>query len=497
MSQKKTGPLIAAGWSILLFLFFNVCLHADQAYTHTELTDRVDALFEDWDRIGSPGAAMGIFQDGRIIYARGYGMADLDYNTPITPQTVFRVGSVSKQFTAMCIALLAEQGKISLDDDIRKYFPEMPAFEPAVTIRHMLHHTSGLRDYLILQGLVGRSAGFFYTSPEVLDLLSRQQSLNFTTGDEFSYSNSGYFLLAQIVGRAGGMKTSGFASANIFGVLGMENTHFHDDPKMIVKNRATGYLPREEGGFKIHTTQLDMIGDGGIFTTIEDFFKWDQNFYDNKLGRSSQDLIDQVQTPRKLNDGRENNYAFGLFIDRYRGLKTVSHGGSFVGYKAHYLRFPYQRFSVVIMANCGTFNPGKIANEIADIFLEKQFTEPPLAREKAPLEAAPKFLDLPDKELKAFVGNYYSSELDATAVIRMGEKGLILKLGRHESALSPISSHAFLSTYVNDDAYSLGARKMEFSHRKNENDISFVMSAEDIHDLRFVKRNCVPDKKNP
>jgi CubicO group peptidase (beta-lactamase class C family) len=365
----------------------------------------------------------------------------------------------------------------------------MPVFDPPVAIRHMLHHTSGLRDYLILQGLAGRSGGYYYTSPEVVDLLSRQKSLNFKPGEQYSYSNSGYFLLAQIVGRVSGMRTSDFAKKNIFNPLGMKDTHFHDDPKMIVKNRAMGYLPREEGGFKIHVTQLDMIGDGGIFTTVEDFFRWDQNFYDNRLGGQSQGLIDTILSRDKLNDGQENDYAFGLVVSRYRGLRMISHGGSFVGYRAHYLQFPDQRFSVVILSNLGTFNPGKIAVEIADIFLGGQFTEPPPAvKEQLPAEE-PAFIKLASQDMREFQGEYYSAELDATAIVDLGKEGLILKLGRHTSPLRPVSPQSFLSTYENDDAYEPGTRKIEFVLSEGKKTVGFIMSAEDIRDLRFDRIN--------
>jgi CubicO group peptidase (beta-lactamase class C family) len=458
---------------------------AFQAYTHTALTDKTDALFREWDKQNSPGAALGIFQDGRIIYARGYGMANLDYNIPITPQTVFRVGSVSKQFTAMSIAHLVEQGKLALGDDMRKFLPEMPVFDPPVTIGHMVHHTSGLRDYLILQGLAGRSGEYFYTSPEVVDLLSRQKSLNFTPGDQYSYSNSGYFLLAQIVGRASGLQTADFAKRNIFEPLGMEDTHFHDDPKMIVKNRAMGYLPREDGGFKIHVTQLDMIGDGGIFTTVEDFFRWDQNFYNNRLGAGSQSLIDLILSRDSLNDGRENDYAFGLVVSRYRGLRMISHGGSFVGYRAHYLQFPDQRFSVVILSNLGTFNPGRIAVKIAEIFLAEQFTEPRPAVKEPPPAKEPASIKVDNQEMRKFLGRYYSAELDATATVDLDTEGLILKLGRHTSLLRPISPQSFHSTYENDDAYELGTRTIEFVLSPEKGAVGFIMSAEDIRGLRF------------
>lgn len=476
----------------VLSAFIIVCvstsnLRAFQAYTHTELTDKVDELFKQWNKKDSPGAALGIFKDGRIIYARGYGMANLEYNIPITSQSVFRVGSVSKQFTAMCIALLAEQGKISLDDDIRKYLPEMPEFDTPVTIRHMIHHTSGVRGYLILQGLAGRSGGYFYTSQDVVDLFSRQKELNFKPGDEYSYSNSGYFLLAEIVARVSGMKTSEFAKKYVFEPLRMKSTHFHDDPKMIVKNRASGYLPLNEGGFRIHMTQLEMIGDGGIFTTVEDFFKWDQNFYHNKLGNGTQHLMDLVLAPGKLNDGREIDYAFGLVISKYNGLRTISHGGSFVGFKSYYLQFPYQKFSVVIHANLGSFNPGRIARSIADIYLADQFTEPPAPKPQRPKQKRPEVINLSTGQLEKFVGEYYCDELDAAAILELENHNLVLKLGRHKSNLTAISSESFLATYLNDDAYSLSNRKLDFKRDRKKRITGFVMQAGRIQNLRFEK----------
>jgi CubicO group peptidase (beta-lactamase class C family) len=461
-----------------------------QAYTHNEATDKVDALFERWDRADSPGAALGIFQDGKIVYARGYGAANLEYNIPITPQTVFRVGSVSKQFTAMCIALLAEKGKLSLDHNIRQLLPEMHDYIPPVTISHLIHHTSGIRDYLVLQALAGRSGGYFYTSPEVIDLLARQRGLNFKPGDRYSYSNSGYFLLAEIIGRASGMKPREFAKRHIFDPLGMTSTHFHDDINEIVKNRASGYMPIAEGGFKIHMTQLDMIGDGGIYTTVEDFFKWDQNFYNNKLGNGTKNLMDLVLTTAKLNDGKEIDYAFGLVVNTYRGLKSISHGGSFVGYKAHYIQFPEQKFSVVILSNLGSFEPEGIAMKIADLYLADQFTE---TKEKVEVEEdlspqpKPAIKTLSTAALSEFVGTYYSDELDATAILKMKNDKLSMKLGRHESFAEAISTDGFLTTYMNDDAYDLGTCSIDFIRDENKGVIGFAMQADEIRNLEFKK----------
>jgi len=489
LTIRQTIKLKFVLGGIIVFIISSSLADGFQAYAHTELTDKVDKLFREWDKPDSAGAALGIFKDGRIIYARGYGMANLEYNIPITPQSVFRVGSVSKQFTAMCIALLIEQGKISLDDDIREYLPEMPEFYPVVKIRHLVHHTSGVRDYLVLQGLAGRSGGYFYTSPEVIDLLSWQKQLNFKPGDRYSYSNSGYFLLAEIVGRVSRLKTSEFARKCIFEPLGMKSTHFHDNPKMIVKNRASGYMPKKEGGFRIHMTQLNMIGDGGIFTTIENFFKWDQNFYHNKLGEGSQNLINLVLIPGKLNNGQEIDYAFGLVVSKYRGLRMVSHGGSFVGYKANYMQFPNQRFSIVILSNLGSFKPGRIARSIANLYLAEQFKEVAHPSEQpSPPPRQPKTIVLSSEQQKELSGEYYSDELKATAVIKMENNNLTLKLGRYKSNIRPLSTESFLTTYLSDDAYTLETRKIDFKKDKKGKVIGFVMEAGIIKNLRFDKK---------
>jgi len=492
--KKSLSPFLP----VLLIVFLSIAaspLLSFQAYTHTEATDKVDGLFAKWDRVDSPGAALGIFQDGRIVYARGYGSANLEYNIPITPQTVFRVSSVSKQFTAMCIALLDEQGKLSLDDDLRNHLPEMFTFSPPVTIRHMIHHTSGIRDYLVLQALAGRSGGYFYTSPEAVDLLARQRGLNFKPGDKYSYSNSGYFLLSEIVKRASGMTLREFAKSHIFDPLGMTSTHFHDDINEVVKNRASGYMPIEKDGFRIHMTQLDMIGDGGIYTTVDDFFKWDQNFYANRLGNKTQTLIDLVTTPARLNDGKSIDYAFGLRVYKYKGLKAVGHGGFFVGYKAHYLQFPEQKFSIVILSNLGSIEPDQIAMKIADVYLAGQFTDitdMAEAEEDLSTKIKPDSMTLSAAALAEYAGTYYSDELDATAILKIKDSRLSMKLGRHESFAEATSADSFRATYMNDDAYDLSKCRIDFRRDENGTIVGFSMQADEIRNLEFGKTLLIP-----
>ncbi len=335
-------------------------------------TSEVDRVFARFDRPDSPGCALGVIRDGEIVYFQGYGLANLEYRMPITSRSTFRIGSTSKQFTAMAIALLAEEGRISLDSDIREYLPEMPDYETPVTVRHMVHHTSGLRDYLTLMSLAGVRGADYYTDAQVVEMLARQQELNFEPGDQFLYSNSGYFLLAEIVKRRSGRSLKEYAEDRIFAPLRMKGSHFHNDHKHVVRNRASGYRRTDDGGFEISMTTLEMIGDGGVFTSIQDLLIWDRNFYDNQLG--SPDLMSTMHRQGVLSSGEELDYAFGLNVGTYRGLRTVRHGGAFVGFRAELLRFPDERFSVACLCNLAQTNPSQLANRVADIYLKDRLT---------------------------------------------------------------------------------------------------------------------------
>jgi len=467
--------------SIAFLLFFCVSTQqasVSQAYTHTDLTDRVDELFKEWDRNDSPGAAFGIFKDGRIIYARGYGIANLEYSLPWTPQTPSQTGSISKQFTGMCIAILAEQGKLSLDDNIRKYFPDWPDYNGQITLKHLLYHTSGVREYLTLLELMGKpeGSGYVYTPKELVRTLLRQKELNFKPGEMYSYSNSGYFLLSEIVSQVSGEKTSTFAKKYVFDPLGMRNTHFHDDPNKIVKNRAYGYSPIKGEGLRIDEVRLKVIGDLGVFTTIEDFLKWDQNFYKNKLGKGTQELIRTMLTKGKLNNGEELSYGFGLRIDNYRGLKTISHGGSAVGYQAQFMQFPDQKFSIVILSNLSTFPTGIIAKQITDLFLADQFKEAPSTTQKRRCKI-PEPISLAVSQLKEYIGKYYSDELDFTYTFKVENRNLILELRETSHLLSPYAI----------DSFGWQRRKLDFIRDKENKIIGFTLEEGIVNNMKFTK----------
>ncbi|MFT5751639.1 MAG: CubicO group peptidase (beta-lactamase class C family) [Dokdonia sp.] len=366
-------PMRSLYFLTLVFSFFTICSIQAQNTLSPEQAAQVDAVFADWNKTDSPGASVGIIKDGQLVYGRGYGQANMEYDIPNATTSVFRIGSTSKQFTAACIVLLAQEGKLSLDDTLDSFFPDFPAYAKDITVRHLLHHTSGIRDYLTLASLSGLSDDDFYTNDTLMNWLQNQNELNFIPGEEHLYSNSGYWLMSQIVQKAANMTMAKYAKINIFNKLEMNNTHFHDDHTAIVKNRASGYAPTQNGSFVISMTTLNMIGDGGIFSTIEDAKKWDDAFYNQEVFGAN--FWKTMTTPGILNNGELLDYAFGLGVVTYNGLKEVSHGGAFVGFRAEHMRFPDQRFSVIIFANRADANPTGMAHQVADIFLKDDFME--------------------------------------------------------------------------------------------------------------------------
>lgn len=434
----------------------------------------VDKLFKKWDRKDSPGCAIGVIHNGKLIYKHGYGMANLEYNIPNSSNSVFRIGSTSKQFTAACMVLLEEQGKLSLDDNIRKYLPEIPVYGKTITINHLLHHTSGIRDYLQLAYLKGLRDDDFYTDDEVVEWLSRQKSLNFLPGEEYLYSNSGYFLLSQIVKRVAGKSMKEYADEYIFKPLGMNNTHFHDNHTEIVKNRASGYSPAGEGKFRICMTTLGMIGDGGIFTTVEDIFKWDRNFYISKIGGDK--FIGKMLKRGRFNSGKEQNYASGLIHGEYGGLKTIRHGGAFVGFRADILRFPEEKFTVICLANLSNINPSLLCNKAAEIFLGDKMTLP----EKAPEPEKPVFVEIDTGLYEKYVGKY------------LFDRGFTVSISKEKDKLT--------AEYFGEKSEVLSVSEIKFYVKGNESYITFQKNSEGVFNrivLHFGGRELIGNRLEP
>jgi CubicO group peptidase (beta-lactamase class C family) len=378
---------------------------------------RIDAIFATWNTKTSPGCALGVFRDGAMAYSNGYGMASLEHDAPITPESVFYAGSVSKQFTAMTAALAIQQGKLSYDDPIRKYLPELPPYADAIKVRHLIHHTSGLRDYNTLLSIAGRRDEDAWDNRIVLQMTAKQTQLNFTPGDEYLYSNTGYTLLATIVGRATGTPFAAFADTNVFKPLGLGVTHYHVDARRLVRQRALGYAQRD-GQWTLDTPINERAGAGGIYTNIPDLLKWDENFYTGRVG--GPDLLKTVQTQGTLNDGKTLAYAWGLQIGAYRGLPIVEHGGSLGGYRAHLLRFPSQHASVALLCNSSTIAPTGLARRVADVVLGDRFTSPvPAPGGGGVAGSIPG--RVPDATTaqanRDYAGSYYSDEVDALVTI--------------------------------------------------------------------------------
>ncbi|MFZ5823997.1 MAG: serine hydrolase domain-containing protein [Bacillota bacterium] len=404
---------------------------------------QVDALFADWDKPDSPGAALVIIHEGQIVYRRGYGSANLEYGIPISPATVFHVASVSKQFTAAAIALLAERGSLSLDDTVQTHLPEVPDFGHPITIRHLIHHTSGLRDQWEILRLAGWRMDDVITQKQIMQIACRQRDLNFPPGSEYLYCNTGYTFLAEIVARVSGRSFRQFTQEQIFQPLGMRSTHFHDDHEEIVPHRAYSYKPDGKGGFKHSVLNYANVGATSLFTTADDLARWLLNFELPVVGTPA--LIQQLHQRFTLTSGETIPYAFGLNHTQYRGVPCVGHSGWDAGFKSFAGRFPEQRLGVVLLTNLVTFNPYDLAGKVAVAYLGDQVAwgpeEPPAPPAATPPTA---WLELSADQLRPFAGSYYSEELDISYQITP-EAGALLVTGRRREDLRfvPVEGETF------------------------------------------------------
>jgi CubicO group peptidase (beta-lactamase class C family) len=397
--------------------------HADA----TSLTAQTDRLFAGWDKPGSPGGALAVVRDGKVVYQRGFGMANLEYGIPITPATIFDVASVSKQFTAFAVQLLAQERQLSLDDDVRKYLPELHDFGKTITIRHLLHHTSGLRDQWNLLFLAGWRNPDVITEEDVLNLVWRQEELNFEPGAEHLYCNTGYTLLGLIVKRISGRSLDAFCQERMFKPLGMKDTHFHDDNRTIVPGRSYSYSPKPGGGFANSPLQYATVGASSLFTTVRDLARWDRNFGEARVGGPG--VVARMLEKGKLNNGEELNYACGLELGEHRGLKTVKHNGGSAGYRSSIVRFPEQRFTVIVLSNVSSFVPEVMAMKVADLYLSDKLAPRVPAAGRKP--KSPTEVRVDPKVYDAYAGHYQTSE---GRVVTFGtENGrLMLDEGRRE-----------------------------------------------------------------
>ena len=407
IGSKLTGGVLAG------VLAFGGLRTANGRGTDEKRTAAVDEVFADLTKAGSPGCALGVYRDGKILYSKGYGLANLEESVAITPQSVFDIGSTSKQFTAASILLLEKQGKLSVNDDVRKYIPELPNYGQKITILQLLNHTSGLRDYLTLMELAGTNVDSVTTDEDALRMIVRQKALNFAPGSDWLYSNTGFFLLSVIVKRVSGKTLQEFAGENIFAPLEMSHTQYRDDHTSLIPNRALAYDAKEKGGgYKLDVSYFEQTGDGAVHTSVEDLLKWDENFYRGQIG--GKEFLSEIQEPGKLNSGKVLDYAKGLRIAEYRGLRTVSHGGSWGGYRAELLRFPEQHFSVACLCNLGNVSPSKRAHQVADVFLSDLMKPRSNKTQTEEKDQFVEIIELTSKSLDAFNGDFWSDELRVT-----------------------------------------------------------------------------------
>jgi CubicO group peptidase (beta-lactamase class C family) len=383
---------------------------------------KVDAVFARWTK-ETPGCAVGVSKGGTSVLQKAYGMADLEHDVPNRPETIFEAGSVSKQFTAAAILLLAKDGKLSLDDPARKYVPELPDYGAPLTIRHMLQHSSGLRDWGEVAGIAGwPRTSRVHTHAHVLDIVSRQRALNFPSGTQYSYSNTGYNLAAIIVARVSGQSFADFSDQRIFKPLGMTRTSWRDDYTRVVKDRAVAYSAGQNG-FRTNMPFENVHGNGGLLTTVGDLLKWNNNFSDPKIGDAA--FVKLQEQPGTFNDGKPHNYAMGLMVGTHKGVPEIAHSGSTAGYRAHLTRFPKQQVSVAVLCNVSSGNATQYAMSVADLYLAGSITETTTTQNRSARQ--PQTYDANPKDFAAYVGRYYSDEAEVVFEVAIEDAALVLK----------------------------------------------------------------------
>jgi CubicO group peptidase (beta-lactamase class C family) len=406
---------------------------------------RVDRIFQQWDSREAPGCAVGVAHAGSVVMSRAWGMADLEHDVPNTPATIFEAGSVAKQFTAAAIILLAEQGKLSLDDDVRKHLPELPDYGSTITIRHLMTHTSGLRDW----GSVAAIAGWgrsdrTHDHDHVLDILVRQRALNFPPGDEYSYSNSGYNLMAIIVARVSGISFADFSRRYIFQPLGMTDTQWRDDYTRIVRGRSSAYS-MARGGWRIDRPIEHVHGNGGLLTTVADLLTWNQALTHGRIG--GPDFTRTMQTQQVLNNGRQISYAGGLMVETFNGVSEVGHTGSTSGYRAFLARYPDQQVDVALLCNASNANPGGIGRQVATVFLGDAVQAPsPGARPASaqPAAQSPAPPTYTAAQLAEFAGEFYSPDVEISVRVSVEDGRLVLhRRPATRSTLSAVAPDQF------------------------------------------------------
>jgi CubicO group peptidase (beta-lactamase class C family) len=441
------------------------------------MTRKIDSIFRSFTS-STPGCAVAIVKDGAVIFQKGYGQANLEYSIPIVPGTIFHIASESKQYVAFCMLLLEKEGKLSIDDDIRKYLDYVPEFGQKITIRHLIYHTSGLRDQWQLLANAGWQLDDVITQQHVVKLVSKQKTLNFTPGDEWMYCNTGYTLMAEIVKKVSGLTLREYTHKNIFQPLGMKDTHFHDNYQEIVPGRAYSYNLVPGKGFQHAVLSYSIVGATSLFTTVLDEAKWLNNYETGAVG--GKDLIEKMYQLGSLNDGRKLTYAFGLNIGKHKGWKQIGHGGGDAGFRTFACRFPEKKLGIVVFSNSGLTNPLGLTNQVADVLIRDIKEE-----QKAPEQTL--FADSTfNKKLQ---GRYYSERGDVIEMIWQNSK----LLGRNTTSGS--TSEIKMSESGNNRYSIPGDRVLILDEKSKSTDsINQFKIESSLNTIAFKRQPTMPQK---
>lgn len=401
--------------------------------------NQIDSLFIDWNKPNHPGGSIGVMKNDKIVFSRSYGLASLEYLAPNSTETMFNIASVSKQFTAMGIVLLHIQGKLSIDDDIRKYLPELPDFGEKITIRQMLHHTSGLRSLHAMLGLAGWRADDSRTNEDLYRFMTKQRDLNFIPGSEFMYCNTGYMLMVKIIEKVTAEKFPTWMKKNIFEPLGMNHTYVEDKYNRVVTNNATSYNKSIDGNYLRAVEYWGYVGSGNIHSTTNDLLKWLSNFYAPQT--NWEEAFKLMKTLDKLNDGSDNNYAFGLFIDKHLGNDLIQHSGAIGGFRTYAGTYPDEKLSIVVLTNFSASSSGSKANQIYEILLTESDAD---NSETVKKNNSLKQIYLSNDELKKYESSYLNDKDSYARKIYLRNDTLrYFRSSTSESPIVPIGNDEF------------------------------------------------------
>lgn len=466
--------------AIIALCVFSISVNA-QSIPDT-LARKIDAIFSLWNNPASPGCVVGVVRNDSLIYTKGYGMANLEYAIPNSPETIFHMASISKQFTGYAIVQLAKAGKLSLDDDIHKYLTWFPDLKEKITIRHLLNHTSGIRDQWQLLAISGTRLDDVITQDQIIKLLSRQQALNSKPGEKFNYCNSGFTMLAEIVKSVTGKTLRQYTDSAIFKPLGMSSTHFHDDYTEIEKNRAYSYQWKGPSQFSNSILSYSNSGATSLFTNMNDLSKWVMNFYNYTIGDPGD--IQQLTQKGKLNSGFELNYALGIISNQYKGWRQYTHGGADAGYRTNIAVFPDLKTGFIVFGNVGNFITNKMY-DVADLFIRDTASKNMQSTLKAYDSSLAVVKD--SSAIKKILGNYISVE------------GILASIELKDGKLMMRSNSSYKLLFKETmDSYTIPSQpgtKCSFSITGKDTLLDLVTPQETIHFKKYREAGLRSDEE--